>query len=533
MDITIAGLGPGNPGALSLEVWETLQQTSRRIFLRTEKHPVVPWLRQKGIIFETFDRFYENGLNFEEVYRRIASEVLERACEGPVLYAVPGHPLVAEESVNLIMEGARKKGLSFNILAGESFLDALLSALKLDPFPGLKILNGLSLDKQKPDPGAANVVIQVYNRLTACDVKLRLMEHYPDDYRVTVVRAAGVPGQERVEKVPLFKLDRLDWIDHLSSIYIPQKKLIREEGNSAGTVEKNKKLPATSFRNKTLPNGALNKELNEESNKTLNGACRFPLDPLVDVMAKLRGRNGCPWDREQTHQSLKRYLLEETYEVLEALDTGNVNKICEELGDLLLQVVFHCQIAREHGKFDINDVISGITEKMIRRHPHVFGNLEVRDSDEVLLNWDAVKKKEREGDRKENSIMAGIPKTLPALLTAFKIQARAARVGFDWPDYSGAAKKVREELSEVLEAVDCGEEEKVKQEIGDLLFAAVNLARLLGVDAEEALSNTNKKFKKRFNYIEQKARQKNTKLADINLQEMDNWWEEAKKTEKF
>jgi len=512
-DITIAGLGPGSPGALSLEVWEELQRSSQKIFLRTKKHPVVPWLTQKGIVFETFDSFYEEGLTFEEIYRRIADKIIECACVKPVIYAVPGHPLVAEESVTLILNGARKKDLSVKILPAESFLDALLPVLKLDLSSGFKILDGLALEEQKPDPDVGNIVIQVYNRLIACDVKIKLMEYYPDDYPVTVVRAAGVSGQERVEKVSLYQLDRLDWIDYLTSIYIPPKKLILEEGNSAAIVEKNEKPSITT--------------------SSPYKACRFPLDRLVDVMAKLRGENGCPWDKKQTHHSIKRYLLEETYEVLEAIDSGDVNKICEELGDLLLQIVFHSQIAREHCKFDINDVISGVTEKMIRRHPHVFGNWEVQSSDEVVRNWDAIKKKEREGGAGEDSILAGIPKTLPALLAAFKMQSRAARVGFDWPDYRGAVEKVREELSEILEAVGRGEKEKIKQEIGDLLFAAVNVARLLGVDAEEALLDANKKFKERFEYIERKAQQKNVKLENVSPSEMDKWWEETKKLKKL
>ncbi|MEG6617176.1 nucleoside triphosphate pyrophosphohydrolase [Peptococcaceae bacterium 1198_IL3148] len=253
--------------------------------------------------------------------------------------------------------------------------------------------------------------------------------------------------------------------------------------------------------------------------------CRYPLDPLVDVMAKLRADDGCPWDKEQTHDTLRQYLVEETYEVMEALDTKDKYKICDELGDLLLQIVFHAQIAAEEQRFTINDVINAITQKMIRRHPHVFGDTKVQNSDEVLVNWDKIKSMERGHQQGQKSLLANIPKGLPALNRATKLQARAARVGFDWPDYQGALEKVVEETNELRGAIQGGNYNEIYDELGDLLFAVVNVGRLLDIDAEGALTKTNNKFTNRFQYIENQA---GAQLSEMSLAEMDRLWDEAK-----
>lgn len=260
--------------------------------------------------------------------------------------------------------------------------------------------------------------------------------------------------------------------------------------------------------------------------------CRFPLDPLVDVLARLRSEEGCPWDREQDHRTLRPYLLEEAYEVLEALDEEDMYKICEELGDLLLQIVFHAQIAAENRHFDMNDVVAGITQKMIRRHPHVFGSVTVKDSNEVLVNWEKIKAKEREGGLPK-SLLSGVSRSLPALMRAAKLQEKAASVGFDWPDYRGALEKTREELDELEAVISSGDKVQIERELGDLIFSAVNLARLLGVEPETALSETSGKFVRRFGYVEKMARLAGKKLSQCTLAELDMWWEEAKKQEKI
>lgn len=487
--ITIVGLGPGDPGMLSLAAVEALT-SSKCVWLRTGVHPVVGWLEEKGVIFQTFDYIYSEAEDFQEVYRRIAHETISIAHSQDVLFAVPGHPLVAEESVVLISEKAAMEGLSIHLVPGMSFIDALLKAIKKNiTVDGLHIIDGLRMDRQLPDPSVNNIVTQAYNRIILSEIKLTLMEYYPEEHMVTVVNAAGVPGEEQVENCLLYELDRVKKVNHLTSIYIPPL-------NSA---------------------------------KGMRGCC-FPLDPLVNIMNRLREDNGCPWDREQDHRSLKKYLLEEAYEVIEAIDSQDMYNLCEELGDLLLQIIFHTRIASEKEKFNINDVVKNITEKMIRRHPHVFSNIRVKDSADVVLNWKSIKEKEKEGSGQK--VLDYVPGHLPALMSAQKVQARAARVGFDWPDYRGAIEKVYEELSEVKEAIKSEGSVQKENEVGDLLFAAVNLSRLLEIDAEVALTSAIGKFLFRYRYIEKKALSTGRKLDECNLKEMDLWWEEAKRLKK-
>lgn len=253
---------------------------------------------------------------------------------------------------------------------------------------------------------------------------------------------------------------------------------------------------------------------------------RWSIDPLVSVMARLRGENGCPWDLEQTHDSLRRYMLEEAYEATEPMESGDMKHLCEELGDVLLQVVFHAQIASESGHFTIDEIVEGITAKLVRRHPHVFGDVSVRDAADVNRNWEAIKRQEK-GGKEPTSILEGIGKGLPALLKANTLQKRAAKVGFDWPDLAGPVAKVNEELDELLQAPPA----KQEGELGDLLFAAVNVARVLGIDPELALHQTNAKFQRRFQQMEEMAAQQGLKLSDMTLEAMDELWDEAKKRE--
>lgn len=249
---------------------------------------------------------------------------------------------------------------------------------------------------------------------------------------------------------------------------------------------------------------------------------------LADVMDKLRGPDGCPWDREQNHQSLMPYLVEEAYEVLEAIQLGDMNKLAEELGDLLLQIVFHAQIAEEQGEFDLSEPIRQIVAKMKRRHPHVFGKAKVDSSKQVLLNWEAIKAKERQGGVVE-SLLDAVPRNMPALMQAGKIQQKAAQVGFDWDNIDGAWAKVTEEKAELLAAAATGDSTKISEELGDLLFAVVNVARFLEVEPETALLSTVMKFRHRFSYIEAQARTAGKEVTAYTLNELDQWWEEAKK----
>ncbi len=489
--VIVVGLGPGSRDSLPAVNLEVLKE-ARHLFLRTGVHPVVDWLKEQGIDFHTFDKYYEQADSFDDVYQLITEDVLAAAEHGTVVYAVPGHPLVAETAVDIIIREAEQREIAVDILPAMSFMDELYAVLKIDPVQGIQILDGLQLEGQLFNPALGLVLLQVYSRLVAADIKLTLLEIYPAEHQVAIVRAAGVPGLQRIEYVQLFEVDRHDWLDHLTSIYVPPYRPAA------------KKIPV-----------------------------HFPLDSLVDIMGRLRSEGGCPWDREQDHHTLTPYLLEETYEVLDAIQKENMYNFCEELGDLLLQIVFHAQIARENGVFDINDVVHGISQKMIHRHPHVFGNIQVNNSDEVLVNWEIIKQSEKGGGaKKQASVLDGVPHGLPALSRAYKIQGKAARVGFDWPDYQGALGKVDEELEEWKEALANGQRDKIELETGDVLFAVVNTARLTGIDPEVALLATNNKFIRRFEFIEREAAIKGINVANMSLAEMDELWEKAKNIEK-
>ena len=244
---------------------------------------------------------------------------------------------------------------------------------------------------------------------------------------------------------------------------------------------------------------------------------------LVAIIAKLRAPDGCPWDRKQTHASLRKNLLEECYEVLEALDEGNSGRLCDELGDLLMQVVLHTQIATEAGEFEVGDVISNINAKLVHRHPHIFGSLKVKDADEVAHNWEVLKREERATDA---SMLEGVPKQMPALAYSQQIQHRVAQVGFDWEDINGVIDKLAEEVSEFKQA---DSQEQKEMEFGDLLFTLANIARRLGIDLEVALRQANKRFYRRFSYMEKVCHQRGLNLGDLSFAQQNTLWEEAKK----
>ena len=487
MTITIVGLGPGSPGHLTVGALEALK-SGRPVLLRTGIHPTVDALKQMGVRFDTCDDLYERARSFEDVYAAVAERVLNH---DDVVFAVPGHPLVGESSVKLIMGRAPER---VEFITGPSFLDTLLVTLGLDPVDGMELLDALQIQRRMPSGDLPAVVMQLHSRAVASDTKLALMDKYPDDHPVVLVRAAGVPGEERKAEIPLHELDHYDWVDYLTTLYLPPLK---------------QSEPLESDPRRWAP-------------------ARWPIDPLVETMARLRApEGGCPWDREQTHESLRKYLLEEAYETVEAIDSGDPEKLCEELGDVLLQVAFHAQVARENGTFDMHDIIQGITDKLLRRHPHVFGDVNAETAEDVVRTWEAVKRQEK-GGKVPESVLAGVSTALPALSRAEAVQKKAAKVGFDWEDVQGPVGKVREELEEVLAAPP----ETQESEVGDLLFAVVNLARALKIDPEVALTGTTNKFMQRFRYIESRAREQGRNLPDMRLAEMDLLWDEAKQAEK-
>lgn len=257
----------------------------------------------------------------------------------------------------------------------------------------------------------------------------------------------------------------------------------------------------------------------------------YDIFDLINIVGILRSPNGCPWDREQDHKSIRRDLLEETYEVIEAINKENRDMLLEELGDILLQVVFHTQIERENGSFDFDDVADGICKKMIERHPHVFGSVSADTSEQVLENWDVIKKKTKQ-QKTQTESMLSVPREFPALMRADKIQKKASKVGFDWDYVDGAFDKVSEELDELKEAVANGDGANIREELGDLLFSVVNVSRFVGVDSEEALTASTDKFIKRFGKVEQMAKEKNLDMKNTELSELDKLWDSAKDVSK-
>ena len=482
--INIIGLGPGAADALTLGSLRLLKN-SGYIMLRTAKHPTIDFINDEGINYLTYDYAYDKFKSFDEVYDFIAKDLLEKHKEkGNLVYAVPGHPLVAEKSVELLIRLAEEENIEVNIVPAVSFIDAVLESLKLDPVKGLKLIDAFDMANQIPDKRVGTVITQVYNKFIASEVKIKLLDFYEDETEIFFVRAAGIKGEESIRKIKLYELDWQEDIDYLTSLYIP-------------------KAP--------------------DNKKDFYG--------FVEIIDTLRSPGGCPWDKEQTHNSLKKALIEESYEVIEAIEEMDDNKLVEELGDLLLQVVFHASIGKEEGYFNINDVVESISKKMIYRHPHVFGDTQVSGSKEVLKNWDELKRKEQ-GLKSTTDELYHIAKSLPALIRAEKVQKKASKVGFDWDKAEDALNKVFEEAEELKDVYKLQNKAKILDEMGDLLFAAVNTCRFLNIDPEEALNSTTNKFIKRFSYVEKSAISMGKTLNDMSLKEMDFFWDEAKKYEK-
>jgi len=485
--ITIVGLGPGEPGLLTVEAQQLLQG-AREIYLRTRQHPTVEALQTSAAV-RSFDDVYERAETFEQVYAEIAARVVELGRrEQGVIYAVPGHPRVGEASVQRIVALAGQNGVSVRIVEGLSFVEPICTRLGLDLLDGLQIADAAELALRhypEVNPDLPLLLGQLYSRELAADVKLALMMVYPDDHAVTLVQAAGTRGSA-LRVIPLFELDRCDDIDHLTSLYVPP---LSQPGS---------------------------------------------LEAFQEVVARLRAPDGCPWDREQTHDSLRQYLLEEAYEVLEALDRDDMASLQEELGDLLLQILLHTQIAIEDEEFTMSRVVAQIVAKLKRRHPHVFGDVQVANSQEVVVNWEKIKGEEKRSLERANGghkpaaegLLSGVPHALPALTRAQSLQDRVGRVGFDWPDVKGVWAKVEEEWQE-LRAAPAGEEQA--GELGDLLFSLVNLARWLHLDAESALRETIARFEARFQDMERACAARGQNVADLGMPELDAVWEQAKK----
>ena len=470
--IIIVGLGPGHPDHLTIEAHRVLSSASE-VYTRTSRHPTLTNLNLPTKIV-SFDEVYERAATFADVYSEIAERIVELGSRPQgVVFAVPGHPLAGEESTRQILELASEKSLTVRVVEGISFIDSVCALLGVDPLAGLQVGDATELalrHHSQFSPDLPLLVGQLYDRSLASDVKLLLMAVYPDDHRVSLVRAAGTV-EAKVTHVPLYALDRDEMVDHLTSLYVPP---LSEPGSVASFQE---------------------------------------------LVAHLRAPDGCPWDREQTHSTLRPYLLEETYEVLQALDGENADALADELGDLLLQILLHSQIATEDGEFRMRDVVAHSINKLTHRHPHVFGNVEVSSAGDVLVNWEQIKRDER-ASQPRGAGLDRISLAMPALLRAQALQERAARAGFEWQGIDQVVCMVEEHWDQLMRAP----EEERSHELGDLLFALVNLARWFKVDAESALREAMVRFEARFTQMERVCTARDKVLRDLTPDEWRDLW---------
>ena len=476
--ITVVGLGPGSAGSINHETLQAIERIKFR-YVRTTRHPTSHLV--EGAV--SFDDEYERHESFNDVYEAIAKRLVAAAHQhGEILYAVPGSPLVLEQAVQHLLDD---KTVEVVLVPAMSFLDVAWSALKIDPVnQSVRMIDGHLFAELAAGDSGPLLVAQCHAQWVLSNIKLA-HESATGNEPVVILHHLGLADQ-RIIHTTWQNLDREIEPDHLTTLYIPRL-----------------------------------------------------AEPVAAEMAKLHHlsrtlREQCPWDREQTHESLVRYLIEETYEVVDAInqldvdDPSTDDAFIEELGDLLYQVEFHATIAEQQGRFSIADVANSIHEKLVRRHPHVFGDVSADSADQVVSTWDAIKQQER-GEVDSKSVFDGVASAAPALMYASKLQKRAAEQGFDWPNCDGAYEKIAEEIAELREAVLLNSDpQAVLMELGDVLFSVVNLSRHLKVDAETALRNASEKFKARFEKVVELASQRNLDLTKCSLSELDELWNEIK-----
>ena len=476
--VTVIGLGPGGREHVTLETLAAIERIPHR-FLRTGRHP------SAGLVPDaaTFDHLYEAAERFDDVYSAIVEAVVAAADEhGEVLYAVPGSPLVLERSVRSLRADDR---IDCTVLPAMSFLDVAWARLGIDPVEaGVRLIDGHEFATAAAGSTGALLITHTHADWVLSDIKLAV-EDATGDEPVVILRGLGTPA-ESITPTTWSELDRAVEADHLTCVYVP----------ALG-----------------IPVGA--------------GYVRF--HELARTL-----REQCPWDREQTHASLVPYLVEETFELVDALEAWDPDQpatddaVIEELGDVLYQIEFHATIAEQDGRFSIADVAAGIHDKLVRRHPHVFGDIAADDAGTVVANWEHIKREEKG----RTSVFDGVARLLPALAYAQHLARKAAKVGFDWPDVAGPLAKVDEELAELREAIVSGDAGRIADELGDLVVAAVNVARHAHVDAELAARAAAGKFRRRFEAIEALAGERAIDLRAADLATLDALWDEIKAEER-
>ena len=483
---TIKIIPLATPKTISDTALEALK-TADKLYVQTLKHPcaeIVNRLRPDAI---PMDDIYDSSEDFDELNRRIA----ERLTSGEsCAYAVLNRG-VSRELYDAVKKLRTERGFSVAGIPSTGFAEAALSAALEKGFDinmtEYRITSAMNLRLNDTDNEL--VIEEIDSLYSAGDVKLKLSEFYPDEH-IILLCSMNDDGSYNAEELPLYKLD---------------------------SFENEPKLGASSV--VIVPECGL-------MERTTHG-----LDGLMEVMYRLRAPGGCPWDAEQTHESLRSSLIEESYEVLDAINRNDLTALEEELGDLLLQVVFHAVIEEERAEFTMRDVITGIVNKLIYRHPHVFGDVNVKSSDEVLVNWENLKQQEKHQQTVADA-MRSVPASFPALMRSYKVQKKAAHVGFDFDSAASALPKVHEEADEVLDAIGKHDEAHLREEVGDLLFACVNASRLLKIDPELALSEATDKFMNRFIETEKLMLSENKHFEGMTLEDMDSYWDRVKAGER-
>ena len=475
MIVTVYGLGSGKKDTLTIGLLEKIK-TAPRTVLQTASVEAADYLKAQDFAFDTLDALYETAQDFDALNKAASDYLLDSAED--TLFACLGAPYENTAVLRLIKDAAKRK-IKVSILPGVTDADeALCASLQSPEANSISRVTASQIEGFYPDTQSIICVTQIDTPYKAAAVKLKLADIFGDTQKIMVY------AQGAAKAMKLYQLDRLKSYDYGTAVCIFPAPLIKKE--------------------------------------------RYSFNDLLRIMDRLRGKNGCPWDKEQTHTSLKQYLLEESHEVLEAIDEDDMQKLYDELGDVMLQVVFHACIAKQAGEFDISDITSAICQKMITRHPHIFGRVKAATSKDVLINWEAIKKKEK-GLETYTEVLRDIPNNLPALMRSCKVQKKAADIGFDWEDPQGAVDKIKEETIELMQEYEQhGGEDRIKQEAGDLLFSVVNLCRMLHVEPETALLQTTQKFINRFEYMEKTAKERGKPIKELSLQEMDKLWDEAK-----
>ena len=476
--VTIVGLGPGGPQYITQQTLDAIANHPHR-FIRTTRHPSASLVGEAT----SFDDVYETADTFADVYAEITERLVAAAAEhGDILYAVPGSPLVLERSVRHLGNDPRVECV---VLPAMSFLDVAFARLGIDPVEaGVRLIDGHEFATAAAGDHGPMFVAHTHANWVLSDIKLAV-EGATGDEPVVILQRLGTPD-EAIVHTTWSELDRTVEADHLTCVYIPRL------GTPVG-----------------------------------ESLVRF--HQLARTL-----REQCPWDKEQTHQSLVKYLLEETYEVVDALQEldpeqpSSDTALIEELGDLLYQIEFHATIAEQDGRFTMVDIVDGIHDKLVRRHPHVFGSVVADDAHTVVANWDAIKHAEKD----RTSVFDGVAMSQPSLSYAYHVQRKAAKVGFDWPDVDGALPKIIEETAELTDAIATGDRDRIDDELGDLLFAVVNVARHLDVEPEAALRVATHKFRRRFELVEQLAAKRRISMNDADLAVLDDLWEQVKESEQ-